>query len=147
MNPVVASIPALMVDTMDSVDLTFTFDPAQPFEVSLTLSAECICGLCEMPELPPVEFLVARDLIDLALVRPGHIAGQGDVTFDVLDDIVDGRSAMRVGLMGITRHYFVLSASAVRDFMLRTYMVVPATAAKVEIDDAEIATLLKGAAS
>ncbi len=123
-TPVPLAVETALVHA--EVDGALSFDPTDPFAVTLTVAPS-------MPER--VTWTFARELLEAGVMAP---AGYGDVTVEPCGD-----REIRITLAGDKVASMTLSLDAVAEFLIATYAVVPSGSELDHVDlDAQIAALL-----
>ena len=143
MSDLEAYAAGVLIETEDVLTVHFGYDHARPVELQMTLFRSNAAGCCqtcgEAEVVEAISYVFARELLDKALCKPGITFGEGDVTFESIQDLL---SVYLVDDNG-DYHPMIMEAAPVRDFMIRTYMLVPTSLETVDVDGA-IAQLLGG---
>lgn len=106
---------------------TFVYTDEEPLEVRMTLSLEHDLFSQGQRLNRSITWTFARELLDAAFSDPGVSYGNGDVLVTV------GERCLRFGLVGAAdvRHEVVIELEPVFDFMVNSFMVVPAYAERL----------------
>lgn len=139
MTSLTAISSAIIVDQQIPLDVVWIYSEHQPLEVCMTWSIQrgenvkC-CPLAPHPTMRhrPIRWVFARDLLDEALQTPGKIIGLGDVNL---------RASANNLTLWVTandgeKHEVITEIGPVCDFMLRSYVMVPANREPIDVDNA-----------
>lgn len=135
---------ACFVDVQLPVVATFTYDADAPFEVTLRLELPedcfCLCGECEDEVAhEQATFHFSRDLLDQASSTRAGECGLGDVRITRLPGLLRFRVPSLAGFVTL-----LVDHQPVRDFLIRSYLLVPSMDEHVDVD-AAIEKILEGA--
>jgi hypothetical protein len=135
MTFIAATAAAVRMDMVMPVIAEFLYSAEEPLVVHMRLVDEAT--------REHVSFQFARDLLDalFAADRDDISFGTGDVTIEQLDR----GTCLKFGLMSLRdiRYYFVVEADVVRDFIIRSFVLVPRHKESAAIDvDAAIAKVM-----
>lgn len=113
---VVGVAAAAFVGLVHPVTAFFKYDAQEPLEIKMTLRAG------GDDEGPGTTVVFARELLDNAVGGPADVAqGLGDVIITHLH----GRDVLEFKFPGGSERPLVVEYEAVRDFIIRTYLLVP----------------------
>lgn len=137
-----------IVDNDVPLDVIWLYSDSNPLEVCMTLSIQrgedvkC-CAMAPHPlhRHHPIRWVFARALLDEALQRPGRVIGHGDVNIMARPQ---GTLHLYLSAASGEKVEVVTEVGDACDFMLRSYMLVPANRESVDVD-AAIALLLGSA--